>query len=386
MTPSFEVGKRIARASVLLQEGNIDEAIDGFERVYDEVHNMYYPSLIQDVYSGLAEAYFIKGDLRKAYIYLNRTNKIDHFLKRENTAVAISDLDCQYQNAENSRVLAVAEKDIIVQEKRIAVSKFIIIVLALSMVSLFLAISNLQRKKRLADLFSKQQILQNEQEIEKLEKDRDLIAMRALFSGQEQERRRIARDLHDGLGGMLYALQLQLTSEKQNPETLRIVRQALAENRRISENLLPPTLDRLGLQAALQEWAVFYKATWSIPIDLKFDENVPGLSNDLRISVYRIAQELTNNVARHAKASKVSLHVRLEGRYLVLAVKDNGKGFDTEHASPLLLKTVRSRTQLLNGRFWIESTPGKGTEVTVSVPLQQILPVKTAQASAVKIA
>lgn len=351
-----------------LQQGRLEEATDLFKQTLKQALDKGYNTLALDLYAALAETAQLSGRLPEAIVYLRRSHLLESFLTSENDKAIISELDYQYRNSENSRLLAITENETLEQARLLGQRQWIIGFLILSLGMLFLLINDLRRKKRLVELTAKQQLLQREQSIAKLEKERDLNAMQALFSGQEQERRRIARDLHDGLGGMLYALQLQLSIDQQPPELIDIVRQALAENRRISENLLPPTLDRLGLIPALEEWVQFFNTTWPVYLQLEVESQIPELNPDMRISLFRIAQELTNNVARHARASSATLQLATDDDFLILSVSDDGCGFDQQAAPDSLLKTVRSRTQLLKGALQVSTKPGQGTTVTIRIP------------------
>ncbi len=328
--------------------------------------------MICDLYDGLSKAYLASGEFLNAYVYAQRYHKLKDFLESERKAIALSDLDHRYQSAENNRVLAVIERENAIQSEMLTQSRWVISMMVMMLAFLFMLFSNLRRKKRLIQLRAKQAALEQEAEISKLEKERDLKAMQALFSGQEQERRRIARDLHDSLGGLLYALQLQLNSKEQSSDAKNLVRRALTENRRISDNLLPPTLDRLGLIPAIEEWGELFESNWGLDFEIYAPDSYPAFTKEATISLFRITQELTTNVARHAHATYVHLSLELTGESLVLSVTDDGSGIPsgTDHTS--VLKTVRSRAQLLNGLVRIDSKSEIGTTVTVEVPLEYI--------------
>jgi signal transduction histidine kinase len=163
-------------------------------------------------------------------------------------------------------------------------------------------------------------------------------------------------------------MQLQLSKAENPPADLRqTLENAIAENRRISQNLLPATLARLGLCAALREWAEQFEKTHVLPVHLDLPGEDLTLPDEVGISLFRIAQELMNNVAKHAGATHLALHLHPGDETLALLVKDDGAGFDIHQQVAGFLKTVRSRTQLLKGKLHVDSEPGHGTTVIVEI-------------------
>ncbi len=196
-----------------------------------------------------------------------------------------------------------------------------------------------------------------------------------LLTVQEDERRRIALELHDGVGQMLTALSLRLeatTSARDEPaigEARRLAADALGETRRLANRLRPARLDQVGLVAALRELALHA----GIGVEL---EVAPGV-DDRRLDpaataeAYRVVQEALSNVARHAGVDRARVVVdALEGR-LRIRVVDDGRGFDLGAAtgSGLGLVGMQERARLLGGELSIESAPGRGTTIELRVPL-----------------
>jgi PAS domain S-box-containing protein len=195
----------------------------------------------------------------------------------------------------------------------------------------------------------------------------------AILSTQEEERRRIAEGLHNGVGQLLYGTRLQLDALPPS-EDLQASRQllnaAIAATRSISFELTPTILEDFGLEAALRELVSRIPA--SLPVDLNLHglgERLPAL---LSIAVYRIVQELLNNVMKHAQAQEVFVQVSREENQLYLSVEDDGVGFDAGAETSLSgigLAGIRTRVGLLGGTFNINSRPGRGTGFFLQVPV-----------------
>ena len=213
---------------------------------------------------------------------------------------------------------------------------------------------------------------------------------RRLVEVQEEERRAIARELHDRVGQNLSALNLNLSimanqlSKDSNPqidtrlgdslkligETTRLVRNLLTE-------LRPAVLDDFGLEAALRAYIDEFAPRYNIQVMLDVaNQPFPHLNPSLEITLLRIAQEALTNIARHAQADKASLSLRLETNTVYLTVLDNGIGMEASqsesHRISHGLKIMRERAAAFGGSIKIESSPAKGTSVEASIPLENI--------------
>jgi len=210
---------------------------------------------------------------------------------------------------------------------------------------------------------------------------------RQLIASQESERKRIAAELHDGLGQQLVMIKnlalislsdgtLQTTSRPQIEEISAQASHALGEVKKISYNLRPYQLDRLGLTKAIQGILKQASGATTISFTAEIDEIDNVLAKDSEINFYRIVQECINNLVKHSQAAKASVAVRRTGNELLLMIKDNGKGFTpgaTSSGSDLGgfgLIGISERTQLLGGRLAIQSEPGQGTMISIKIPLR----------------
>lgn len=219
---------------------------------------------------------------------------------------------------------------------------------------------------------------------EELRKERELLRRQLLervIATQEEERRRIARELHDSTSQNLTSLMvglhnLQCACEDaqmaQQVAALRqLVVQTLDEVHEISAYLRPRLLDDLGLAAALERLAREWQARYQIPIDLLIHIGEERLPGEIETAIYRIVQESLTNVARHAAARSVSVLVERRGGEVIAIIEDDGRGFNPRpfNGRHLGLAGMRERAELLGGKFTIESRPGQGTSVHVQIPL-----------------
>jgi signal transduction histidine kinase len=200
-----------------------------------------------------------------------------------------------------------------------------------------------------------------------------------LVTSREEERRRIRRDLHDGLGPQLATMSLKLdaignylTNDRESTERLLHelkdqVQDAIQDIRRLVYDLRPPALDQLGLVPALREFAAQHSAN-GLHIRIDAPETLPPLPAAVEVAAYRIALEALTNTARHAHASQCTLRLKLEDE-LCLEIMDNGVGLPAQPSSGVGLASMRERTAELGGEFSLQSKPGAGTHLTIRLPL-----------------
>ncbi len=358
------------RTSNLLQEeGKFEQAIPLLLQALSITQAMDLKDLTVNIYKSLHRCYLQTDQLQKAYEYSLRASEMDDYLLNETRLKAFDELEIKYQTAEKEKQLALAENENLRKARQLAQSRWVIVMLVFGLFLAALLVRNFQQKKKVAQLIAVHNQMRHEQELQHLHREHELAALQALFAGQEQERRRIANELHDSLGGLLYSMQLQLSKAENPPADLRqTLENAMSENRRISQNLLPATLARLGLNPALREWAEQFEKTHALPVQLDLPGEDLTLPDEVGISLFRIAQELMNNVAKHAGATHLALHLHPGDETLTLLVEDDGAGFDIHQQAAGYLKTVRSRTQLLKGKLHVDSEPGHGTTVIVEIP------------------
>jgi two-component system sensor histidine kinase UhpB len=215
--------------------------------------------------------------------------------------------------------------------------------------------------------------------LERLESERRESGQRALRA-QEAERRRIARGLHDEVGQVLTGVLLQLglleaaddvTRRTEIEETQQSVRHALDEVRRIARELRPEMLEDLGLVSALTELSRKFAGQSGIRVQRSFADDLPRLSEEAEIAVYRVAQESLTNVARHAEASHVDIALQPGIDSVVLRVVDNGRGLSETAASTnghAGIRGMRERALLVGGALAIKRGRDGGVEVRLEVP------------------
>jgi signal transduction histidine kinase len=204
--------------------------------------------------------------------------------------------------------------------------------------------------------------------------------LRSVIDGQDQERNRLSRELHDGIGQSLIAVKLQLeNAETQNYSMMRagidsaknMIDLTIEEVRRVCNALLPAALDEFGVVSTLRALSSELGSLAGFNAEFENEGSLDRMSKKSQVYIYRIAQEALNNIAKHARATHVHLKLKRADNIVTLEVSDNGKGFifdPVSFAQRNGLQNMRERTQLLQGEFIINSKPGSGTTIKVSIP------------------
>jgi signal transduction histidine kinase len=203
--------------------------------------------------------------------------------------------------------------------------------------------------------------------------------MQAEIITLENERARIASDLHDDLGPLLSAVKLHINSvETPDPVDKELIEKTnihidtiLNRVREISNNLMPQALLRKGLIAALNEYIYGLQAVHPLKITFSYQDNIT-VEPAMEIHLYRIVLEIIRNAIKHAGAGELKIECRKENKKLIFLVADDGIGYDlvnvTKNSMGLGLKNIASRVEILKGELYIESGSGKGTCYTVEIP------------------
>lgn len=207
---------------------------------------------------------------------------------------------------------------------------------------------------------------------------------KSVWQVQEEEQRKIARELHDGIGQNLNAIinlidQTKLGHGDTSELLLKmrvLAKQTLDETRALSRLLRPQILDDLGLEPALQWLARTMGETHDFIVSLDVIKPLPEFNNDISTLIFRITQEALNNAAKHARAHSALVTLRCEGERLHLAVRDDGKGCDVDKAlnagrtqQSSGLGGMRDRVRLYDGEMRIQSNPGAGFNLAIEIPL-----------------
>jgi two-component system, NarL family, sensor kinase len=341
------------------------------------------PQIEQYTLKNLSELEEKRKDFVAAYGYLKDYVSVNNSVITKTHQENIQALEAKYQSEiKDARITQLnGEKQIqtLSLQQKSTLNYFLITFVAALLITGFLGYRNFRNRQLLA----KQQDVLRQQQIRELEKDKQLVAVDSMLKGQEDERSRIARDLHDGLGGLLSGVKFSLSNMKDNliitPDNMIVFERSLdmldtsiKELRRVAHNMMPEILAKFGLDEALKEYCNTVNSTKLLAVKYQSLGMETRLATATEIIVYRIVQELLNNVLKHAGASETFVQLIRQDERLNIVVEDNGRGFDTallNNNTGAGWANIRSRVEYLKGQLDIHSGQGKGTLVNIEFNL-----------------
>ncbi|MFS4447355.1 tetratricopeptide repeat protein [Maribacter sp. 2307UL18-2] len=338
-------------------EQNARRAIDFGINNKDVLMNAY--SLLSDIFKS-KKSY--KAALHNTEIYF----KYYDSLINEGQRNTINSLNIQYETERKDK--EIAEQKLAIEKKQVELQKKQTQYSIMTGITIILLISSLmgwflyqQRQKR------------KNQEILTLKREQQVKTLESLMEGEEKERFRIAKELHDGVNGDLSAIKYKLTSMLEHNtavvnEVVTMIDKSSEQVRAISHNLVPPSLERFNLVEALEDYCGTMNEVHEPKIDFQHIGEHPQLSKNNEINIYRIVQELVSNSIKHAKAKQITVQISCHENNLQITVEDNGKGFDptTSENKGIGLKNIASRIEYLKAAQDLVSNK-KGTSFTIEV-------------------
>lgn len=362
---------KFAEYEVLFKLKNYDKAKNNLEYL---VENTPFIVDKKNYYKELSKLYNATKEFSKAYYYSNKYNVINDSLNNANLKNEIVELEAKYKKAESEKKIGLLQSEnekavLQVNNNRLNMMLFAVLSFVLFLTVLFLWSWNNYQKK-----ISFQKEVNHQQELEALENEQKLSVSNALIEGEEIERKRIARELHDGLGSMLSGLKMHLNladreSKNNDPNINGMLNDSIKELRNISQNLMPESLMKLGLEHALRDLCASH-STAQTTIEFQYLNKKTTLPKHYKIMVFRIIQELLNNALKYAKASQILVSCSQNKDVFFITVEDNGVGFDVELAEKrdgMGLRNIKNRVAFLNGKLEIDSVPDKGTSTYIEI-------------------
>ena len=342
----------------------------------------------QMVYYNLANTASKLGLYQEAVTWYEAHKLLSDSLYENKGREKILELESRYQMKEKeNELLQMKNKN---QQQKLSLQRtkniagfFLFISIGIGAISLIWYINLKNRKKLTA-----QSVLLLEEELKNQKQQEKINLYNAILQGEERERSRIARDLHDGLGGMLANVKMKLSTVSNTMDKTANTQESAAdlfsitnqldqsvnELRRVARNLMPESLLYMGLEHALSDLCKGMQQQ-DCSIDFQASHLSNNYSQSFLIAIYRIVQELLTNAIKHSKASQVWVQCREENKVFFLHVEDNGEGFDPDkihqNRHGFGLENIQNRIHILNGKLEIDTTLGKGSSFYIQVKINE---------------
>lgn len=336
------------------------------QQIIQNGQDMANLDVILSGYRNLITNYKLAQDYKKAFEYNQLYDQYKDSLISETKITVIEEFEKKYETAEKEiqiaqQKLELQKKESILQEQQSQLILSLGTILIIILTGGFLFYRNKQKQKI---------------SIEQTRADEQQKGFKAVITATEEERKRIAKDLHDGVVQQLGAINLSLAhvipnlSEEQASEVQKaqkMTEAAAEETRNLSHQMMPKVLIEMGLVSAMKD-VLEPLSLSNIIVTFENFELTDRYQNSVEIAIYRIFQELINNIVKHSGASKVEVQLYQNGNKLILIVEDNGKGITSKSSSGIGMNNIKSRLSTLDGKVDYASGTESGTVATVVIP------------------
>jgi len=329
----------------------------------------------QKVLSHLSNLAYSMQNMKLGEYYATQTTLLGDSILNETIQKNTLELEKKYETEKKENLIKTLEVDKRVQElslQRRGIFNYMLItgILVLTIIS-FLFYRAFKQKQEL-----------QQRRISELETEKQLAATEAVLKGEEQERSRLAKDLHDGLGGMLSGIKYSFNTMKRNlimtPEnhqaferSMDMLDSSIKEMRRVAHNMMPETLVRFGLNTALRDYCTDINQSGALQISYQsIGLEKETFDQTTAITIYRIVQELITNTMKHAAAKTAIVQLTKTNGQLSVTIEDDGKGFDTnilKQSKGIGWTNIQHRIEFLKGTLDVNSESGKGTSVHIEL-------------------
>jgi len=322
------------------------------------------------LYNLLADISYASQDFRAAHQFEEKEDALRDSINADNLLELSTEFETKYETEKK-------EIKILLQQNQLKQKSTFIYFLSAGVIAMLIISLLIYRNYR-----NRQKLQQAK--IEELETEKQLTATEAVLKGEEQERTRLAKDLHDGLGGMLSGIKFSLSNMKENlimtpgnaqafERSMDMLDSSIKEMRRVAHSMMPEVLMKYGLDTAVKEYCNEIGRSGVLRINYQ-SVGMTGVNPEqiTAVTVYRIVQELVNNSIKHAAAKNVlvQLHFSPKEKQLAITVEDDGKGFDTtllKQSTGIGWSNIQNRVEFLKGKLDVNSSIGKGTSVLIEI-------------------
>ncbi|MCL6218906.1 tetratricopeptide repeat-containing sensor histidine kinase [Zunongwangia pacifica] len=370
--------------------GHTGQAIAYFQQALKIGEEQTLLSYNTDFYKNLAQLYKTQGDYQKALTFYEKSIRAQAAQNSLSKEKYVANLQERYETELKEARIKLLENEKKLNEfelqkaalsvkkqrllRNVFIGGFVFVLISLLVLRRFY----LQRLQVQKELYLQKE-KNSEQQINQMIKDHKLAVIERHQQGQDEERERLAREIHDGIGGDLAGIKIAFENyvedQPQKPQVKRIlegINNACTDVRALSHQLHPLPFSKIGFCSFLKDFIqqVSKNSTLSIQGFFYPEEAIDNLPNDLLIATYRVVQELINNICKHSEATQAEVQLTRHQQHLNILVNDNGIGFRKSKKPGIGLRNIKERLQQINGTIEIDSSADSGTSITINIPLK----------------
>jgi len=365
------------KAAILVNQKKYDQAVLLYDSCLNLTLTLNDRESRRNIYSSLATLYSGQGNHKKAFEYLQKQINLQDSINKTKVETEIANLSLKYGlEKKQSEILSLQNRNLAQENalRKRTNQRNAYLFSGSGLILVFLLFAGYFRNKA-----SNEKIVA-QQRIKQLEDEKKLLAVRFLVEGQEEERKRIAKEMHDGIGVLLATAKMQFSSISDvNPETsiriakaTRLLEQATSDVRKITHNMMPGLLTKFGFFDAVEDLMEQLDDAGTISAKVIIKGQPFRFQENKEIMLYRIVQEMVHNTIKHAKATAIKLEMEILPEKLNLSFIDNGQGFDVAdmlQKKSIGLTSIQSRVSFLDGKIDINAASGNGTMFSIEVNL-----------------
>lgn len=365
------------KAAIFVDQKKFDQAVLLYDTCLDLTLQLNDRESRRKIYSSLATFYSGQGNHKKAFEYLQKQINLQDSINKTKVETEIANLTLKYDSEKKqSEILSLHNRNLAQENalRKRTNQRNAYLFSGLAIILMVLMVSGYFRNRALHEK------IVSEQRIKQLEDEKKLLSVRFLVEGQEEERKRIAKEMHDGIGVLLATAKMQFSSvsDVNSESKLRIekatklLEQATSDVRKITHNMMPGLLTKFGFFEAVEDLIEQLDDAGTISAKVVVEGEPFRFHENKEIMLYRIIQEMVHNTIKHAKATNINLVLEILPEKLNLTFADNGQGFDVEEMlqkQSIGLTSIQSRVSFLDGKLNIESSHGNGTIYRIEVSL-----------------
>ncbi|MGV6828894.1 MAG: ATP-binding protein [Flavobacteriales bacterium] len=335
------------------------------------------PSQLLDLYQLLTTNYLDTKQYKNAYFAKSMVDSLNYSIVNEKSQLRIKELEIEFET--NQKEKEIIEKNSIIQKDKNQKLIFLFGIISLATLLILSSVFFINKMKLQKKLTIQKEAIK-EQKIKELEQKNKVLAMQHMIEGQEDERLRIAKDLHDSLGGLLSTVKThfeilqkeikQIDELNITKKTNQLIDEACVEIRRISHNMMPHSLSISGLKRAIEDLSEHLQKK-GIHTILEIKNLPEDIDNTKKTMMYRLLQEIISNVIKHSNAKTILIQLLGLQEGINIIIEDDGIGFNYNEAinnGGLGLKSINSRVEFLNGTISWDSQNNRGTSIIINIP------------------
>lgn len=372
----IERGLKLALAETYYKLGEYKQSLNLLLSIEKEITKIEETTFYENMY----KAYEKLNDYKSAFTYSQKYLTLKDSIDKSKKELEFNRIEAKFNTSEKEKRILQLEKEKNEKENKLKTLRlwyaFILAIFIIILLLFYALLKNFRNQKKI----NNQQQMIHSQKINYLNSQKEIEIMQAMIDGEESERKRIARDLHDGIGSRLSSLKMQLNGiESKYNNTIDEIEdlsdglsKSISDLRRTAFNLVPETLSKLGLELALKDLC-FSMSNPNVTILFTSNEIKNNIIKSNQTTIFRIVQELINNALKHSNCTEIIVDCSQNEQLFLITVEDNGIGFlpnDLKSFSGLGLKNIKSRVDLLRGNIDYSSSQNRGTIFNIELQVQ----------------